>query len=230
MRRRHRRQAARVHRSPVALVRLPRRGRWRELKSLSVTVSDAGDGAGTWVAEVQPQVASAGATVEAAPVSIAPGGTAVMQITARRGGRRRPGGQLRVHPPPARERRAPDPVRVLGLALVAHRRAGAGAEADPVRRHAHGRGSRAGVQVADLAVLDPRHLRRRSVGERRRQGEDLLAEHREAGGQRRGRRREARDEAGRADHRASRARTSPSTPGSWARSTRTTCSATPASP
>ena len=42
-----------------------------------------------------------------------------------------------------------------------------------------------GVQVADLAVLDPRHLRRRSDGERRRQGEDLLAEHREAGGERR---------------------------------------------
>jgi len=51
-------------------------------KSLAVTVSDAGDGAGTWVADVQPQVASAGATVTAAPVSIAPGGTAVMQITA----------------------------------------------------------------------------------------------------------------------------------------------------
>ena len=52
-------------------------------KSLAVTVSDAGDGAGTWVADVQPQVASGGATVAAAPVSIAPGGTAVMQITAR---------------------------------------------------------------------------------------------------------------------------------------------------
>jgi minor extracellular serine protease Vpr len=54
-------------------------------KSMAVTVSDAGDGAGTWVAEVQPQVASAGASVEAAPVAIAPGGTAVMQITARVG-------------------------------------------------------------------------------------------------------------------------------------------------
>jgi hypothetical protein len=32
---------------------------------------------------VRPQVASAGATVEAAPVTLAPGGTAVMQITAR---------------------------------------------------------------------------------------------------------------------------------------------------
>ena len=52
-------------------------------KSIPVTVSDAGDGAGTWVAEVQPQVASAGAMVEAAPVAIPPGGTAVMQITAR---------------------------------------------------------------------------------------------------------------------------------------------------
>ena len=51
-------------------------------KSISVTVSDAGGGAGTWVAEVQPQVASAGATVSAAPVTITPGGTAVVQITA----------------------------------------------------------------------------------------------------------------------------------------------------
>ena len=55
-------------------------------KSISVGISDAGDGAGTWVAEVQPQVASAGATVEAAPVTLAPGGTAVMQITARAAG------------------------------------------------------------------------------------------------------------------------------------------------
>jgi subtilisin family serine protease len=54
-------------------------------KSIAVTVSDAGGGAGTWVADVQPQVASAGASVEAAPVSIAPGGTAVVQITARVG-------------------------------------------------------------------------------------------------------------------------------------------------
>ena len=52
-------------------------------RSISVAVSDAGDGAGTWVAEVQPQVASAGATVEAAPITLAPGGTAVMQVTAR---------------------------------------------------------------------------------------------------------------------------------------------------
>jgi hypothetical protein len=52
-------------------------------KTIPVTVSDAGDGAGTWVAEVRPQVASSGATVEAAPVTIPPGGTAVMQITAR---------------------------------------------------------------------------------------------------------------------------------------------------
>jgi subtilisin family serine protease len=52
-------------------------------KTIPVTVSDAGGGAGTWVADVQPQVASTGATVEAAPVTIPPGGTAVMQITAR---------------------------------------------------------------------------------------------------------------------------------------------------
>ena len=55
-------------------------------KSIPVVVSDAGDGAGTWVAQVQSQVASAGATVEAAPVTLAPGGTAVMQITARAAG------------------------------------------------------------------------------------------------------------------------------------------------
>ncbi len=48
-----------------------------------MTVSDAGDGAGTWTAEVQAQVASAGATVEAAPVTLGPGGSAVVQIVAR---------------------------------------------------------------------------------------------------------------------------------------------------
>jgi subtilisin family serine protease len=52
-------------------------------KSISVGLADAGGGQGTWVAEVRPQVASAGATVEAAPVTLPPGGTAVMQITAR---------------------------------------------------------------------------------------------------------------------------------------------------
>ncbi len=52
-------------------------------KAISVTVSDAGDGAGTWTAEVQAQVASTGATVEAAPVTLGPGGSAVVQIVAR---------------------------------------------------------------------------------------------------------------------------------------------------
>ena len=46
-------------------------------------MSDAGGGAGTWTAEIQAQVASTGATVEAAPVTVAPGGTAVVQIVAR---------------------------------------------------------------------------------------------------------------------------------------------------
>jgi hypothetical protein len=48
-----------------------------------VTVSDGGDGAGTWTAEIRAQVASAGAFVEAAPVTIGPGGSAVMQVVAR---------------------------------------------------------------------------------------------------------------------------------------------------
>jgi subtilisin family serine protease len=52
-------------------------------KAISVTVSDAGDGAGTWTAEIQAQVASAGATVEAAPVTLGPGGSTIMQIVAR---------------------------------------------------------------------------------------------------------------------------------------------------
>ncbi len=52
-------------------------------KAIPVTVSDGGDGAGTWTTEVRPQVASAGAFVEAAPVTIGPGGSAVVQIVAR---------------------------------------------------------------------------------------------------------------------------------------------------
>jgi hypothetical protein len=52
-------------------------------RAISVTVSDAGDGAGTWTAELQAQLASSGATVEAAPVTLAPGGTVVVQIVAR---------------------------------------------------------------------------------------------------------------------------------------------------
>jgi subtilisin family serine protease len=52
-------------------------------RTIQLAVSDAGDGAGTWQVEVQAQSASAGATVEAAPVTLGPGGTAVMQVVAR---------------------------------------------------------------------------------------------------------------------------------------------------
>jgi subtilisin family serine protease len=52
-------------------------------RAISVAVSDAGDGAGAWSVEIQPQVASNGATVEAPPFALATGGTAVVQVTAR---------------------------------------------------------------------------------------------------------------------------------------------------
>jgi minor extracellular serine protease Vpr len=52
-------------------------------RSIPVTISDAGGGEGTWTAEVHSQVASSGATVEAAPVSVPPGGSAVVQVVAR---------------------------------------------------------------------------------------------------------------------------------------------------
>ena len=52
-------------------------------RTITLSVSDAGGGEGTWTAEIQAQVASAGATVEAAPVTLGPGGTAVLQVTAR---------------------------------------------------------------------------------------------------------------------------------------------------
>jgi subtilisin family serine protease len=52
-------------------------------RSVPVTVSDGGGGAGTWTAEVRPQVSSSGATVEAAPVTVPPGGSAIVQIVAR---------------------------------------------------------------------------------------------------------------------------------------------------
>jgi subtilisin family serine protease len=52
-------------------------------RTIPVTVSDAGDGAGTWTVEVRPQTASPGASVEAAPVNVPPGGVAMIQVTAR---------------------------------------------------------------------------------------------------------------------------------------------------
>ncbi|HWQ22524.1 MAG TPA: S8 family serine peptidase [Gaiellaceae bacterium] len=52
-------------------------------RAIPVTVVDAGGGAGTWTVEVQAQVASPGATVEAAPVTVPPGGMAVLQVVAR---------------------------------------------------------------------------------------------------------------------------------------------------
>ena len=52
-------------------------------RAIPVTVSDAGDGAGSWTVEILPQVASDGATVEAAPFTLGPGGTTVVQMVAR---------------------------------------------------------------------------------------------------------------------------------------------------
>ena len=52
-------------------------------RAIMVTVSDAGGGAGTWTAEIQPQVASSGASVEAAPFTVGPGGSVVVQMVAR---------------------------------------------------------------------------------------------------------------------------------------------------
>jgi subtilisin family serine protease len=52
-------------------------------RAIPVTVSDGGGGAGTWTAEIRPQVSSSGATVEAAPVSVPPGGSAIVQVVAR---------------------------------------------------------------------------------------------------------------------------------------------------
>jgi subtilisin family serine protease len=52
-------------------------------RTIAVAVADAGDGAGAWNVEVQPQVATGGASVEAAPFTLGPGGTTVVQMTAR---------------------------------------------------------------------------------------------------------------------------------------------------
>ncbi len=51
-------------------------------RAVAVTVSDAGGGSGAWTAEVQPQVASTGATVSVAPFALGPGGTVVVQMSA----------------------------------------------------------------------------------------------------------------------------------------------------
>jgi hypothetical protein len=52
-------------------------------RAIPVTISDAGDGAGAWSVEVRPQVATSGASVEAAPFTLPAGGTVVVQMVAR---------------------------------------------------------------------------------------------------------------------------------------------------
>jgi minor extracellular serine protease Vpr len=52
-------------------------------RAIPVMISDAGGGAGAWSVEVQPQVASSGATVEAPPFTLSSGSTAVVQVVAR---------------------------------------------------------------------------------------------------------------------------------------------------
>ena len=52
-------------------------------KTIAVTITDAGGGAGSWQTEIKAQTASPGATVEAAPVTMTPGGVAILQVVAR---------------------------------------------------------------------------------------------------------------------------------------------------
>ena len=52
-------------------------------KTIQVAISDAGGGAGAWQVELAPQATSAGATLEAAPVTVPLGGTALLQVVAR---------------------------------------------------------------------------------------------------------------------------------------------------
>jgi minor extracellular serine protease Vpr len=53
-------------------------------KQLLLSVRDAGGGAGTWTVELRPQSASAGATIDVpSSVTLAPGGTADIPVTAR---------------------------------------------------------------------------------------------------------------------------------------------------
>jgi minor extracellular serine protease Vpr len=52
-------------------------------RAIPVTISDAGDGAGSWSVEIRPQVATTGATVEAAPFTLTTGGSVIVQMTAR---------------------------------------------------------------------------------------------------------------------------------------------------
>ena len=51
-------------------------------RSIAVTVSDAGGGAGDWTVQTLPQVASPGASVSVPPITLGPGGTVVVQMTA----------------------------------------------------------------------------------------------------------------------------------------------------
>jgi len=51
-------------------------------RAIPVLISDAGDGAGAWSVEIQPQVSSSGASVTAAPFTLSSGGTAVVQMVA----------------------------------------------------------------------------------------------------------------------------------------------------
>ena len=51
-------------------------------RAIPVMFSDAGGGVGSWSVEIQPQVASQGATVAAAPFTLSSGGTAVVQMVA----------------------------------------------------------------------------------------------------------------------------------------------------
>ncbi len=51
-------------------------------RAIPVLISDAGDGAGAWSVEIQPQVTSSGAGVTAAPFTLPSGGTALVQMVA----------------------------------------------------------------------------------------------------------------------------------------------------
>ena len=86
-------------------------------RTLAVTVADVGGGFGTWSVELEPQAATAGATIDL-PSTVDRRPRRLRRVhrgraRERRRGRRR---RLRLHRPAARDGHAPDPVRV-------HRRA-----------------------------------------------------------------------------------------------------------
>ena len=158
-------------------------------RPLLATISDAGNGYGTWQVELQAQSATAGAMLDLPPqITLSAGGGHAADRRRAGVGKRRRRRRLRLHRPAQGRHDAPDPVRVHGRAAWTGVGLARKARELPGRGHPLGRRQGERLPLADRSLRPGGELQR-PARRRERRGEALRHRPQPAGGQHRRRRR-----------------------------------------